>query len=57
MGRLAFPSLIVQALAPTAGALLIENYGAGLTMAALSSLALGNVVLIGILWTRVPRFQ
>jgi MFS family permease len=57
MGRLAFPSLIVQALAPSAGALLIESYGADLTMAVLSSLALGNVVLIGVLWTRVPRFQ
>jgi MFS family permease len=57
MGRLAFPSLIVQALAPLAGALLIESYGADLTMAVLSSLALGNVVLIGVLWMRVPRFQ
>jgi MFS family permease len=57
MGRLAFPSLIVQALAPSAGALLIESYGADLTMAVLSSLALGNVALIGVLWMRVPRFQ
>jgi nitrate reductase NapE component len=29
MGRLAFPSLIVQALAPSAGALVIEYSGAG----------------------------
>ncbi len=57
MGRLAFPSLIVQALAPLAGALLIECYGADLTMAVLSSLALGNVALIGVLWMRVQRLQ
>ena len=57
MGRLAFPSLIVQALAPSAGALLIEGYGTDLTMTVLTGLALGNVVLIGVLWTRVPRFQ
>jgi predicted MFS family arabinose efflux permease len=57
MGRLAFPSLIVQAMAPSAGALLIEGYGTDLTMAVLTGFALGNVVLIGVLWTRVPRFQ
>jgi MFS family permease len=57
MGRLAFPSLIVQALAPSAGALLVENYGADLTMAVLSGLALANVVLIGLLWMRMPRIQ
>jgi MFS family permease len=57
MGRLAFPSLIVQALAPSAGALLIENYGTNVTMAVLTGFALGNVALIGVLWTRVPRAQ
>ena len=36
MGRLAFPSLIVQALAPSAGALLIERHGADATMAVLT---------------------
>jgi len=50
MGRLAFPSLIVQALAPSAGALLIEWRGADVTMAVLAILALANVGLIGILW-------
>jgi MFS family permease len=55
MGRLAFPSLIVQALAPSVGALLVENYGANFTIAALTIAALGNVALIAILWTRVPR--
>jgi hypothetical protein len=52
MGRLAFPSLIVQALAPSAGAWLIERQGAGVTMAALTGFAALNVVLIGLLWWR-----
>jgi MFS family permease len=50
MGRLAFPSLIIQALAPSAGALLIEISGVDLTIGILSALALVNVVLIGVLW-------
>jgi hypothetical protein len=57
MGRLAFPSLIVQALAPSAGALVIEYAGAGATVATLTALAIANVVLVGILWAtcRLPR--
>jgi len=50
MGKLAFPSLIVQALAPSAGALLIEANGADATIGVLTVLALINVVLIGLLW-------
>ena len=50
MGKLAFPSLIVQAAAPSAGALLIEISGAHVTIAVLTGLALINVVLIGLLW-------
>ena len=50
MGRLAFPSLIVQALAPSAGALLIETAGADVTLAALTVLAMLNLALIGTLW-------
>lgn len=50
MGKLAFPSLIVQAAAPSAGAWLIETSGANVTIAVLTGLALINVVLIGILW-------
>ena len=50
MGKLAFPSLIVQALAPSAGALLIEASGADATIGVLTVLALINVVLIGVLW-------
>ena len=50
MGKLAFPSLIVQALAPSAGALLIEQSGVDITISALTLLALVNLVLIGALW-------
>jgi hypothetical protein len=50
MGKLAFPSLIVQALAPSAGALLIETSGADDTLTILTVVALINVALIGVLW-------
>jgi len=50
MGKLAFPSLIVQALAPSAGALLIETSGTNATIGVLTAVALINVVLISILW-------
>jgi predicted MFS family arabinose efflux permease len=50
MGKLAFPSLIVQAAAPSAGALLIEASGSNATIGVLTVLALINVVLIGVLW-------
>jgi len=50
MGKLAFPSLIVQAGAPSAGALLIETSGPNATIGLLTALALINVVLIGVLW-------
>ena len=49
MGKLAFPSLIVQAGAPSAGALLIETNGPNATIGLLTLLALINVVLIGVL--------
>ena len=50
MGKLAFPSLIVQALAPSAGALLIKASGVDATIGVLTLLALINVLLIGALW-------
>ena len=59
MGRLAFPSLIIQALAPSAGALLIESRGVDTTIGVLTLLALINVALIGALWwlCRKPSFD
>jgi hypothetical protein len=50
MGKLAFPSLIIQALAPSAGALLLEAKGAQMTIGVLTIFALINVGLIGLLW-------
>ncbi|TPI36614.1 MFS transporter [Mesorhizobium sp. B3-1-9] len=45
MGRLAMPSLIAQAAAPSVGALLLEQAGPHGTLAALAALALLNVGL------------
>lgn len=53
MGRLAFPSLIVQALAPSAGALLAERHGIDVTIAALLAFSAVNVILITLLWLSV----
>ena len=50
MGKLAFPSLIVQALAPSLGALMIETNGVDATIGVLTVVAAINVVLIGALW-------
>jgi predicted MFS family arabinose efflux permease len=50
MGRLAFPSLVVQALAPSAGALALERWGSEPTLAGLVTLAALNVALIAALW-------
>jgi predicted MFS family arabinose efflux permease len=55
MGRLAFPALIVQALAPAAGTLLMERQGADTTMAVLTAFALVNVALMALLWTLCRR--
>jgi MFS family permease len=49
MGRLAMPSLIAQAAAPSIGALLLERFGAEGLLATLSMLALVNVGLVGAL--------
>lgn len=50
MGKLAFPSLVIQALAPSAGALLIESQGAQWTIGLLAVCALANVAVIMVLW-------
>ena len=55
IGRIAFPALIVQALAPSAGALLIEMQGPGATMAVLAELAVLNTVLVAVLWAACRR--
>jgi len=50
MGRLARPSLIAQAIAPTVGAVLLSAAGADYTLKALALLGLANVILVTLLW-------
>ena len=50
MGRLAMPSLIAQALAPSIGAVLIVRFGADFTIGTLAVLAAVNLVGVAILW-------
>jgi MFS family permease len=50
MGRLATPALVAQALAPSAGALLMEHAGAQATLEALALLALANLGTVALLW-------
>lgn len=49
MGRLAMPSLIAQAAAPSAGAILLDHFGARGLLSVLLGLALVNVVLVAVL--------
>jgi hypothetical protein len=55
IGRLAFPALIVQALAPSAVALLIDRRGVEATMLTLTGFAALNVALIGLLFAAYRR--
>ena len=50
VGRLARPGLVAQALSPSIGAVVLTHAGADATYAALTVLALGNVVLALCLW-------
>ena len=50
MGRLALPSLVAQALAPSVGAFLLEGSGASATLGAVAGLAIINVLLVTVLW-------
>jgi hypothetical protein len=50
MGRLAMPALVAQALAPSVGAILVEQAGTTVTLAVLAAFALLNVVFMGLLW-------
>jgi MFS family permease len=50
IGRLALPSIIAPALAPAAGALMIERVGVDATIAVLTAVALANVGLVAALW-------
>lgn len=53
MGRLARPSLVAQAAAPTIGGLLLASTGADWTLLAVAVLACANILLVAFLWTAV----
>jgi len=58
MGRIAFPSLMVQAVAPSLGALLIDSIGTDATIGTLLLLAIVNLILIAALlsmWRKTIR--
>jgi hypothetical protein len=55
MGKLAFPSLIVQALAPFAAALIAEHYGIDAMVAGLTVIATVNAALMLALWRLCRR--
>ncbi|WP_119302613.1 MFS transporter [Dongia deserti] len=55
MGKLAFPSLIAQAAAPSIGAFAMLHFGAGGTLATLTVLAAIKVGLVGALYACVRR--
>jgi hypothetical protein len=55
IGKLALPSLIVQALSPSLGALLIQSMGTANTLLALCAAAALNCVLIALMWPAVRR--
>lgn len=50
VGRLALPSLLAQALTPSAAALILSGYGTDTTLAVLAVMALVNVGLVTLLW-------
>jgi MFS family permease len=55
MGRIAMPSLIMQAASPSLGALLIDGFGADGVLAALFAVALLNVLFVAILLVLLRR--
>lgn len=55
MGKLALPSLLAQAAAPSAGALLLSHAGASGALLAIVAVALCNVLLVAVLVRAVRR--
>jgi hypothetical protein len=55
MGRIAMPSFLAQAAAPSLGALLIERLGPLGTLETLFAIAVANVVLVLVLPSILPR--
>ena len=55
MGRIAMPSLIGQAASPSIGAVLIDGLGVDGALAALFTVAIANVLLVGVLLAMLSR--
>ena len=55
MGRLAMPSLVAQAAAPSIGAALLSAYGAGGTLATVTAVSIANLVLAGTMFVSLKR--
>lgn len=55
MGRLATPSLIAQALAPSLGAVLILRFGAPAMLTAITAVSAANLLATLLLWASVPQ--
>jgi hypothetical protein len=55
MGRIAQPSLLAQAVAPTIAAAMIEIGGLEGMLATLVSVAIGNALLSGVLFATLRR--
>ena len=58
MGRLALPILMSMALSPFLAATAFQAGGANLTLGLITLLGAANVLLVSLLWTRIPlRFE
>ena len=57
VGRLARPSLLAQAAAPSLGAYTLDHYGANAAVSLLAGLAIANVTLVLLLFRASPRHQ
>ncbi len=55
MGRLAMPSLIVQAASPSLGSILIETFGPGGALGAVDIAAIVNVLLVGFMFALLSK--
>jgi len=55
MGRIAMPSFLAQAAAPSLGALLMQSFGPDITLAVLFATAVLAVLLVAALWACLPR--
>jgi MFS family permease len=55
MGRLARPSLVAQAAGPIVGGILLSTVGTDNTLLTLAGVAVANLALVALLWTRTTK--